>query len=93
MAKQFLHHLGMNTETQQEGGGAMAQIVKTNVWQLRSLQQLLELIDNVVGSEMRTRERAENVIVILPAFTCLDSGPLPDAGGAFARTRERKKRW
>ena len=66
MAKQFLHHLGVDTEAEQEGGGAMAQIVKTNVWQVRFFQQLLELIDDVIGSEMRTCERTENIIVFLP---------------------------
>ena len=35
MAEQFLHHLGVDAETQQEGGGAMAQIVKTNVRQFQ----------------------------------------------------------
>lgn len=52
----------------------MAHIMKTNVWQFRFLQELLELIDHMVWSEMRTRERAENVIVILPACACLLPG-------------------
>lgn len=36
----------------------------------RPFQQFLELIDHVAGSEMRTRDRAEDVIVLLPQFAC-----------------------
>ena len=76
MAEQLLHHLGVDTETEQECGCAVAQIMKTNVWQFRFLQELLELIDHMVGSEMRTRKRAENVIMFLPECVCLEPGLL-----------------
>ncbi len=45
VAEQFLHHLGVDTETQQQGGCTMAQIVETNVWQSRFHEQLFKLID------------------------------------------------
>ena len=48
--------------------------MKTNVWQFRFLQELLELIDHMAGSEMRTTERAEDVIMLLPQFAWLLPG-------------------
>jgi hypothetical protein len=46
--------------------------VKTNVWQIRPFQQLLELVDYVAGYEKITNECAEDVIMLLPEFACLE---------------------
>ena len=74
MTEQFLYHLGVDTETKQEGWGTIAQIVKTNIGEIRFFQKFLELIDHMAGSEMRTSERAEDIIILLPQFACLLPG-------------------
>jgi len=40
--------------------------MKTDRWETFLFQDFLELIDDVVGPEMRTCERTEHIIVFLP---------------------------
>ncbi len=56
----------MNAKAEQERSSTVTQVMKTDSWQTCPSQDFLELIDDVIGSEMRTCERTENIIVFFP---------------------------
>src|SRR5450755_814610 len=72
MPKNFLHHLRMHAKTEKKRCGAVTQVVKADIRQIRPLQKDFQLIEHVPRRiQVRSQRCTEDIVVFLPVDTGL----------------------